>query len=335
MKKIFSLIALVLLTLAIVGCTPKEEERTYKADGVYVAWELSTNQATLYLADGSSFKNAENATVKVTAPVLSLVRVEIRNDEIVDFYIDEIQSKATATVNAENALDITAVSFAFNAQSKKELEYSYGMEKNGKLGEWFIQATIIENNWLTSGVVAELPAASATITHDNYVTLANEAIQKAIDGKVSAVYAETNCVHFVEGDIDEEGKISDVSLDAHYFNYIDKSTDQYDETNVTKYLVFAWDAESKYESYPEMLPGKSWQTMIDTLVSYINTNGWDGTLLSGYYKDVSGTPTYQAGKGLNINDVNVEALASVTITVSNQVLVMNMLWKYFPEGWTE
>ncbi|MFA6890429.1 MAG: hypothetical protein WCQ80_05385 [Bacilli bacterium] len=331
MKKIISLFILVLLTFTFVGCTPQEDaiERTYKADGIYVAWELADTNADLYLSNGTKFKNALDATVKVTVPVLSLVQVQIHNDEIVGFYIDEFQSKATATVSETDPLDIVFVSFAFNDRSKKELEYAYGMEQLGKLGEWFIQATVIENNWLENGIIETVPVSSATIYHDTYVTLAMEAVQKAIDGDVSSVYAETNCVHFANGSINEQGKISNITLDAHYFNYIDKSDEQFDETDTDNYLKFAWDAESKYDSYPEMGAGVTWQAMIDTMVNYINTNGWDGTLTSGSTK----VDTTYTTKGLNINGENVEALSSVTITVPNQVLVMNMLWKWFPKGW--
>lgn len=329
MKKVFSALLLFFLAFVVVGCKPQEEEveRTYKTDGVYVAWSLDTSTSDLLLPDGTKYMNPSEATVKVNVPVLTLVKVEIRDDKIVDFYIDELQSKAVASTVDENGF-VDKVDFAFNAQTKKELEYGYGMEQRAAMGEWFIQATIMENNWLASGDVEAL--ASITITQDEYVALAEEAVQKAKDGKASAVYATGYTVHFVEADVDENGKLGDVTLNAHYFNYIDKSTAQYDETAAATYLVFDWDAETKYEGYGEMAPGKTWQAMIDSLTDYINENGWDGSLTSG-----STINEAYSAKGVNINGENVDTLSSVTITVSNEVLVMNMLWKFFPFGWTE
>lgn len=114
MKKIFSILGLFLLVFALAGCKPEVKERTYKADGVYLAWDLEVHEVDFSLPDGSK--------VKVNTPQVSMVKVEIRNDEIVDFYIDEIQATATGTV-VENVL--TKISFAFNKQTKKELEYAF------------------------------------------------------------------------------------------------------------------------------------------------------------------------------------------------------------------
>ena len=69
-------------------------EKTYAADGVYSAFEASTNYG---------------------APMLTTVSVTITNDEIASFYIDCVQSTAVKT-------DDVVTDYNFNQKSKKELE---------------------------------------------------------------------------------------------------------------------------------------------------------------------------------------------------------------------
>src|SRR5690554_1450943 len=93
-----SLLIVVLLVVALVGTACKK--RTFKADGVYAAF------STEYTNGGG--------------PQLTIVEVTIENDKITKFYIDTIQSHQTEGRGGAKA-------WAFNAESKKQLGYKYGM----------------------------------------------------------------------------------------------------------------------------------------------------------------------------------------------------------------
>jgi major membrane immunogen (membrane-anchored lipoprotein) len=331
MKKVLSVVVLVLLFLGLVGCEPKvvEEERTYVADGVYVAWELGTNTGKVLNNDGTVYTLGEGETAetfKSVQPVLSTVSVEIRNDKIVRYTIDERQAKSFVKSTAEDGT-ITGVTWAFNAQTKRELKYGYGMESGAAQGEWFQTIVVLENSWLKSEPKA---VSSVTIYHESYVTLANEAIKMAKDGKVSAITPGehyTYDVAHVEANVSKEGKLSNVKFDANIFGYNQVAADVYKaDKNV---FQFTWAAESKYDSYAPMSNNVKWQDQIDTLEEYIEENGFDGLLGSNQ------NATSKAHKGLIMDGVVPEALASVTIQANGEIYVLTQLLSYFPNAWTE
>lgn len=335
MKKIISVLVLVVLLVIVTGC--KQEERTYMADGTYMVWELGV-QNNVSLKDSTKLvdfkKVPEDAVKKVNAPVLTTVAVTIANDKIVKWNIDERQSVAYVKTLSEQSGDIAAVSWEWK-YSKKELEYGYGMEKDVKNnhGEWFLQVSQLERNWLET-IPAELSTVS--ITHDNLVELAKKALQNAKDGKAAAIVHKehyTYDVTFVTGDVNKEGKISNINIDAHLFGRLDnKDVNTFDPTHAD-YLKFDWDPETKYASYGPMTHEEnattpSWQAQIDTLVDFINENGWKGTYTPGKFVEAE-------WKDKTINDAGepIEALSSVTIQLSREVMAMNMLYNFFPTAW--
>lgn len=180
-KKLLLVFVAVFCILTLSSC----KERTYKADGVYLAFDVGT-----------------------TTPQITVVKVTIKNDKVESFYIDCLQS--TAVKNTENV--VTA--YNFNAQSKKQLLYKYGMhnkddqaadytkqdlnteaglnaykaylEETGKK-EWFQQAELLANYALSNGTVSNVTLngtklgdnapeaiASVSINVQNYFTVMQE-----------------------------------------------------------------------------------------------------------------------------------------------------------------
>ena len=329
MKKFLSILMLALLLVVFAGCgngTAQPKERTYMADGTYMAWKLTKSSSNLLLADGTAAKDANDAVIKVNTPSIVTVTVTIHNDEIVSYNIDELQSKPSIKGTYNAAEGVKSVTWTWNEMTKKELEYGYGMELNADQGEWYIQALAIENYWLANGIVDETtPISGATIHYNDYAEVAKKAVQNAKDGIVGAITDKehyTYDVTYVTGKINKDGKISDISLDAHLFGNTNENTYVVGHAD---YLKFDWNAESKYASYAAMKNGAKWQDQIDALENYINTNGWDGTLMSGNETN--------ATKGINKAGEAVDALATVTIQTYREVLVMNMLLKFFPKAW--
>ncbi len=329
MKKFLSVLMLALLLVVFTGCS----SRTFVADGTYAAWKLTSTSSNLLLADGTTAKDSAGTVIKVNTPVIVTVEVLIQNDKIVSYNIDELQSKPYVAVDKTTKLPkydaetgvVSGVTWEWNAMTKKELEYGYGMETQAAQGEWFIQALAIENYWLENGIVDETtPITGATIHYNDYAEVANKAVQNAKDGIVSAITDKehyTYDVTYVTGKINKDGKISDIKLDAHLFGNTNANTYVVGHAD---YLKFDWNAESKYASYPEM-NGKKWQDQIDTLNAYINEYGWDGSLMSGNATNST--------KGINKRGEAVDALSTVTVQTYREVLVMNKLLKYFPQAW--
>ena len=354
MRKIISVLLLVLSLFVVAGCSvdkkddknddDKEVVRTYKADGTYMVWKLSTTNATLYRADKvTPVKDDAGKDVKVASPVISTVKVTIVNDKVVKYEIDELQSKAyvsTARAGGEN-FDVEnnavkGVTWEFNAMTKRQLEYGYNMEPAAqtKQGEWYQQILKLENYWLEKGPVSDdIIKTSVTITFDDknstdYVSMALEALENAKKGKIGAITDKehyTYDVTFVNADVDANGKISNVKLNAWLFGNVKENT--YVKGHAD-YLKFGWNEQDKYASYAAMSNSKKWQDQIDAVNAYINENGWDASVTAGVKTD----GTYK-DKGLSTNGVAIEAMSSVTIQLSREVLVMNMLYEFFPRGW--
>ena len=339
MKKFLSVLMLALVLVLVTGCTKPEEvveePRTYMADGTYMAWKLNLTSTNLLLPDGTPLKDNDDKNIKVNTPVLLTVKVLIHNDEIVSYDIDELQSKAYVSTPRGSSVPnydpktkaVSGVTWKWNDMTKKELEYGYNMENQAPKGEWYIQALALENHWLTGGEITDetTPLTAATIHFNDYAEVAREAVKNAKDGKVAAITDRehyTYDVTYVTGDINAEGKISNIAIDSHIFGGTNANTFTVGHAD---YLKFSWNAETKYESYGPMSGGTLWQDQIDTMVEYINANGWNGSLTSGNGTD--------ATKGLTNFGESVEALTSVTMQVYREVYVMNMLLKFFPKGW--
>lgn len=346
-RRLLSIVVLAFAAFALVGCGEEEKEAVFKADGTYMAYSLGTQNTNLLDFEGNPLKDSEDKNIKVNAPTITTVTVEIENDEVKSFYIDELQSKPYAknrsgdTTVDENG-NVTGVVWEFNEKTKKELKEDYNMadpEKGNK--EWYQQAKELEDFWLTNspedytvktaddGVHAkDEKVAGVTIQVKGYEKLAKEALQNAKDGKITAVVPYehyTYDVTIVEASVNAEGKISDVALDAIMFGGFDAEgladAEVYNPES-DKYLQFAWNTKTKYESYPEMdhddeVEGPKWQDSIDALNEYIEENGWDGSIVAGDNGKIEGN----------------EALASVSVQVHHEIELMNMLLEWFPKGW--
>lgn len=320
MKKILSVFMLALLLLVVAGCDNGngKKERTYVADGTYMAWKFTTHSQKITLANETE--------VEINTPAYVTVSVTIHNDEVVKYYIDERQATAEPVFDEDG--NLTNVNFTFNKETKKELGYDYNMEWLAAKGEWIFQAIQLENAWLLEDKIEAI--SSVTIVVEDYIEVAKAALQKAKDGKVGALYIGEHYnddVVWVEGDIDENGKISNIVFDCLMFGHESKKKEGIYDATHANYLKFDWDSETKYDSYGPMSQGKMWQDQLDTFTEYINENGWDGSLF----------PNAQAGstrmKGVNKNGEEIEALSSVTMEVKGEIFVMNMLYSFFPKAW--
>ena len=211
MKKILSLFLVLVAVLSLVACKKDPEPRTYMADGEYTAYVAHDNDGALQV---------------------TWVTVKIENDEIKSFFIDQLQSKEGQ----------------WNAQTKKELGYKYGMHQytagiytplvgadeatietykawlveNDKL-EWFEQANLIETHFLTTldvttaedGTIQGI--SNVTIADNQYIALAKQAVENAKAGIVNVFKANMydGAMNLVSASakINAEGKLSEVKID--------------------------------------------------------------------------------------------------------------------------
>lgn len=243
LKKVWAMVLVAVAALCLAGCKDKNKnekpaERTYVADGSYVAYGYD---------------------LKYGAPQLTWVTVTIKNDKISDVDINTIQS--TGVKDGE-----TTTGYAWNAKNKKELGYEYYMfpksgakneagvldveaykkwlsENNKK--EWFEQVELLE-----AKIVADQNADGFTVSEGNvtnvtgvtvsastYVTLAKEAIANAKAGKVVAVrstmYGGSAEYVVATATVDANGKLSNVVIDERQSKTADG--------------VFTWNEKTKQE----------------------------------------------------------------------------------------
>jgi major membrane immunogen (membrane-anchored lipoprotein) len=221
MKKFFLSFIVLLAVLSLAACKKSE----FAADGDYTAFKYDTSH---------------------NAPQLTTVTVTIKDGKIEKFFIDTVQAKAT--VYDETVTPKVATKYAFNAQSKKQLSYLYGMHngndeansyvkqdltteaglnaykaylaQTGKK-EWFQQAELVEKALLEKGVngvaVADgefVNLSGVTVSNGNYVELAKEAVELAKVGKVQAVLAVDANVIWATANVDKKGNLSCYTLDT-------------------------------------------------------------------------------------------------------------------------
>ncbi|HBP25609.1 MAG TPA: hypothetical protein DD618_01470 [Acholeplasmatales bacterium] len=256
-KKLCLLLVVVASVFALSACG--KEERTYVADGVYTAFS----------ADLTSKKGPQMTSVSVT----------IEDDEIVSFFIDCTQSAVATYVLGDNPETTEVVetdfqtnvpkSFAFNAQSKKEMGYLYGMHNANDTDpaytkqtlteeaglnaykayltasgqkEWFEQAALLEAFFVAQGPEAITVDATSeavnnvtgvTIKDGGYSDLAAEAVELAIAGKVQTVIASGANIVWATAMVNAEGEYTSILLDTL-------------QGKVTA-GEFAWNAKSKQE----------------------------------------------------------------------------------------
>lgn len=329
-----SLLIVVLLVVALVGTACKK--RTFKADGVYAAF------STEYTNGGG--------------PQLTIVEVTIENDKITKFYIDTIQSHQTEGRGGAKA-------WAFNAESKKQLGYKYGMhnprgedafdlstqegldayaawlkeDSNNIKLEWFEQAELIENYLVENGVDSIITdednyidnVASVTIK-DNYTKVAKEAVENAKNGIAIAVTTNGSDVIWAEAKVDKNGKFTELKLDT-----LQGDTNQ--ETG-----KFTWHAktkqEKKYEYGMHNPRGEeafdlSTQAGLDAYAAWLKEDK-DNIKLE-WFEQADLITEFVLANGIdkftvnNDGDVTTDALSAVTITASHYHRALTKLFNNF------
>ncbi|MGI6392078.1 MAG: hypothetical protein ACOX16_00485 [Candidatus Izemoplasmatales bacterium] len=215
MKKIGLLLLVLIASLALTGCKTSE----FKVDGEFTAFE---------------------ASVYSNAPMVTMVTVKIEKGEIVDFTIDCIQGKRTETDGT--------YSFAFNAESKRDLGFNYKMHyytyaatddtptmeeyqtwlTTNNRKEWFQQADLIEAAWLANGYDSVTKntddkspdyeridnVAGVTIKDGGYIELAAAAVELAKKGKFQALIATKTDIYFASMVVSPKGKVSELVIDT-------------------------------------------------------------------------------------------------------------------------
>lgn len=322
LKKVWAMVLVAVAALCLAGCKDKNKddkpaERTYVADGSYVAYGYDLNYG---------------------APQLTWVTVTIKNDKISDVDINTIQS--AKVMEGE-----TVTGYAWNAKNKKELGYEYYMfpasgakgedgtlnveaykkwlSENGKK-EWFEQVELLETK-----IVADQNAEGFTVAEDKvtnvtgvtvsastYVTLAKEAIANAKAGKVVAVRSTmyNGSAEYVvaTATVDAAGKLSNVVIDERQ----SKTTDG----------TFTWNDKTKQElgyDYGLQRGSAGWNLSVDEYKNWLNENDkleWfeEVALIVNVWKN--GTPTVNSDNkftnvtGCTINNVGYAEVLEQLLT---------------------
>ena len=313
------LLVVVVALFGVFTLAACKGERTYKADGVYLAFSAGEN-------DG--------------APQVTVVKVTIENDKIKEFYIDCLQS--TAVKDEES----NVTGYAFKEKTKKELGYDYRMhdggrtmtdeeyreylEEEGKL-EWFEQAALIEKHFVEHGTDLTTDddgyiqnVTGVTIADSDYSKLAKAAVDNAKAGKILSwtAYASGSQVNLVwaEGTVDAKGKLTSLKIDTlqgevsdGIFAWNDKSKQE------LKYDYRMHDRErtmsdEEYREYLEEEGKLEWFEQADLLADYVLKNGLGNVKLDG----------------TKLAEDAPEAISAVTVNVNHYVEVMKELldnWK--------
>jgi hypothetical protein len=298
------LLFVALVTLAVVaGCNGNttlapttqapttEAPREFVADGEFTAYEVGVHYNT---------------------PMVTTVTVTIENDEIVGFFIDCIQGTRTQTAGADTPDDTTddVYAFNFNAESKKQKGYAYGMhmgaytasgseltypewlEANDKL-EWFEQAELIETYLLENGVGSVTVdsantidnVSGVTIKDGGYTTLAAAAVQLAVEGKMQAILTSADDLYIATMTVDVEGNFSNLLIDVLQgtpdgatFAWRDQTKqelgDGYGMAGVGGGYTFVDGAWVSSGSTAVL----EWYEQVSLITEYVEENGWNGNL---------------------------------------------------------
>lgn len=305
MKKILVLLLVVVAAFGLSACQEKE----FKVDGEFLAYSLE---------------------VSSNKPQVTFVTVTVEKGKIVAFNIDVRQG--TRTQNA----DTLAYTWAWNAQTKKELGDAYGMAKvEGQL-EWYEQAALIEAYLLKNGVesldttpIGEAFAVDgmAGVTIKNaYTEVAKAAVANAKAGLFTSIYTSSTDFYFATMKVDAKGKISDLLIDVRQSTRTQATgtfvwnaqTKQelgaaYGMKNVGAKQVFAsgaWTASATEKTALE------WNEQIQLILDYVNANGWDGSV-----DPIADRAGAKAG-------VMVDSLAGVTIRTAGYYNLLDKLFAY-------
>ena len=309
MKKLLTGLFAIFIVFGFAACNG-DDTSEFKVDGEFMAFEIGEYYG---------------------APMVTSVTVTVEDGEIVDYYIDALQSDSET--------------FEWNEETKKELGYDYKMhydvyeatddtptmaeyetwlDDNDKL-EWFEQAELIEDYWLENGydsvnvVEGEIDNVSGvTISDDGYIALADEAFQQAKDGitKAYTVSAyDAPQVVWATLDVDENGDIEDLEIDALQSS-VDEGTFTWNDSTKQelgydyKMHYGAYEATddtptiAEYETWLEDNDKLEWFEQVDMITDYIVENGWETTFA--------------------VEDV--DSLSGVSITVSSYETVLEAVF---------
>jgi|LSQX01.3.fsa_nt_gb major membrane immunogen (membrane-anchored lipoprotein) len=131
--------------------------------GLSIAFEVTVTD--IFVPGGNNYDAAQ----------ITFVAAQLKGKKVTSFNLDERQST------------IVDGNLVWNAKTKKELKFDYGMKGSSEIEkEWFEQAAVIEKQWLDGGVdsiktddegyIDDL--AGATMVDSNYSKLAKEALKK-------------------------------------------------------------------------------------------------------------------------------------------------------------
>lgn len=221
-KGFIAILLAVVLTLSLAACGKRE----FAADGKYTAFATGTH---------SNYAG-------VVTPELTVVTVTIKNDKITGYYIDVRQAVRTQSEDEDGNV---TYAFAFNAKTKKELLYDYGMKEASPIEkEWFEQAEAIEAFMLEHGPAAiKLKEdgtydgiAGATMDDGGVKELALAAIELAKAGKFQAVYASGTDVYSAHMMVNAKGEPTELVIDTLQMGRSASSTG-----------TFVWNTETKQQ----------------------------------------------------------------------------------------
>ncbi|MFW5889189.1 MAG: hypothetical protein ACOCUD_02290 [Bacillota bacterium] len=304
MKKLLMFLFAAFLVLGFAACNGEDtteattEASEFQVDGEFMAFEIGEHRG---------------------APMITSVTVTVLDGEIVEYYIDALQSD-----------DET---FEWNEETKKELGDEYGMvERGGAVAEWYVQAEAIEDHWLENGydsvevddenVITNVQIdedTDVTIKDGGYIALAAEAVQQAKDGitkayTVSMHYGAPQVV-WATLDLDENGDIEDLTIDTlqstvdeDTFTWDDESKQEKGYDYKMHYGTYeATDETPTMDEYITWLEDNNeleWFEQVDMITDYIVENGWETTFA--------------------VEDV--DSLSDVSITVSSYESVLQAVF---------
>ncbi|MBN2503952.1 MAG: hypothetical protein JXB20_01255 [Bacilli bacterium] len=312
MKKFALLMIALFASLALFGCNNSE----FKVDGEFTAYEVGVHN---------------------NAPMVTMVTVTIEKGKVVSYYIDARQGVRTQTAGTDTPEDTSddTYSFAWNAETKKELGDDYGMvARGGAIAEWYVQAERIEEYWLENGhdsvTVNEEDVidnvTGVTIKDGGYIALAAEALELAKQGKFQAILCSETNLYSAHMIVNEKGEITELQLDT------------LQKARGTAADVFAWNTSTKQalgfnykmhyntyvgtladagtatmEGYEAWLTANNkleWFQQVDTITDYILENGWQDSYATA----------------------GIDSLTAVTVSTDEYYEVLDLLFDTVAEG---
>jgi hypothetical protein len=280
MKKLIAFFFVALLALSLAAC----QEREYPVDGVFLGYEVGVSR---------------------NAPMVTYVAVTIEKGKVVGYNIDVRQGVRTNTGTTE-APNYT---FAWNAQTKKELGDAYGMKPSSAIGkEWYEQAAAIEAFWLANGIDAMTKNADTNIDNitgvsikDAYSVAGKLALENAKAGKFVALYCSGTDLYSATMTLTSKGKIDTLVLDVLQATKSATEGTFVWRTQTKQQLGFAYrmhnaaagrpELEADYVAWLRANNKLEWFEQANLITADIIANGWSATASENVPAGVSITTT--------------------------------------------